>query len=128
MPYSKRLFRQAAVFIFLVSLQSLSLFAQSTPESLPKLLTQREQMEVREAWLKKRLGTLLPAMMKRHGIDMWIVVNEEFNGDPVTPHITPPIPIVGRRDIFIFIDRGTSLERTRWSAMTKNGSRTITEW
>jgi hypothetical protein len=60
---------------------------------------------------EKALGTLLPAMMKRHGIDMWIVVNEEFNSDPVTPHITPPIPIVGRRDIFIFIDRGNSLER-----------------
>lgn len=78
---------------------------------MPKLLTQREQMEVREGWLRKRLGTLLPGMMKRHGVDMWIVVNEEFNSDPVTPHITPPIPIVGRRDVFIFIDRGNSLER-----------------
>ncbi|HRK50457.1 MAG TPA: M24 family metallopeptidase, partial [Pyrinomonadaceae bacterium] len=68
-------------------------------------------MEVREGWLRKRLGTLLPGMMKRHGIDMWIVVNEEFNSDPVTPHITPPIPIVGRRDVFIFIDRGETIER-----------------
>ncbi|HEX6278772.1 MAG TPA: M24 family metallopeptidase [Pyrinomonadaceae bacterium] len=78
---------------------------------MPKLLTQREQMDVREAWLKKRLDTLLLPMMKRHGIEMWIVVNEEFNSDPVTPHITPPIPIVGRRDMFIFIDRGTTLEK-----------------
>ncbi|MDM7920992.1 MAG: M24 family metallopeptidase, partial [Pyrinomonadaceae bacterium] len=52
-----------------------------------------------------------PGMMKRHGIDMWIVVNEEFNSDPVTEHIVPPIPIVGRRDLFIFIDRGDRLER-----------------
>ena len=79
--------------------------------AMPKLLTQREQMDVREAWLKKRLGTLLLPMMKRHGVEMWIVANEEFNSDPVTPHITPPIPIVGRRDIFIFIDRGERLER-----------------
>ncbi len=78
---------------------------------MPRLLSQREQMEVREGWLRKRLGKLLPGMMKRHGIDMWIVVNEEFNNDPVTPHITPPIPIVGRRDVFIFIDRGETLER-----------------
>ncbi len=78
---------------------------------LPKLLTQREQMDVREQWLRKRLGSLLLPMMKRHGIEMWIVVNEEFNSDPVTPHITPPIPIVGRRDLFIFIDRGERLER-----------------
>ena len=79
--------------------------------AMPKLLTQREQMDVREKWLMKRLGSMLLPMMKRHGIEMWIVVNEEFNGDPVTPHITPPIPIVGRRDIFLFIDRGQRIER-----------------
>lgn len=79
--------------------------------AMPKLLSQREQMDVREAWLRKRLGSLLLPMMKRHGIEMWIVVNEEFHSDPVTPHIVPPIPIVGRRDIFIFIDRGERLER-----------------
>jgi Xaa-Pro aminopeptidase len=78
---------------------------------MPRLLTQREQMDVRENWLRKRLGSLLLPMMKRHGIEMWIVVNEEFKSDPVTAHIVPPIPIVGRRDLFIFIDRGERIER-----------------
>ena len=79
--------------------------------SMPKLLSQREQMDVREEWLKKRFDTLLLPMMQRQGIDMWIVVNEEFHSDPVTEHIVPPIPIVGRRDLFVFIDRGGKLER-----------------
>lgn len=79
--------------------------------AMPRLLSQREQADVREQWLKKRLGSLLLPMMRRHGVEMWIVVNEEFNSDPVTPHIVPPIPIVGRRDLFIFIDRGEQLER-----------------
>src|SRR5688500_14640496 len=79
--------------------------------AMPQLLSQREQADVREQWLRKRLGTLLLPMMKRHGIEMWIVVNEEFHSDPVTPHIVPPIPIVGRRDLFVFIDRGERLER-----------------
>ncbi|MGQ0543339.1 MAG: M24 family metallopeptidase [Blastocatellia bacterium] len=78
---------------------------------MPKLLSQLEQMDVREQWLRKRLGSLLLPMMKRHGIEMWIVVNEEFHSDPVTEHIVPPIPIVGRRDFFIFIDRGERIER-----------------
>ncbi|HVF46987.1 MAG TPA: hypothetical protein VNA17_05415, partial [Pyrinomonadaceae bacterium] len=78
---------------------------------MPKLLTQREQADVREGWLRKRIGSLLLPMMKRHGVEMWIVVNEEFKSDPVTPHIVPPIPIVGRRDVFVFIDRGERLER-----------------
>ncbi|HBE82101.1 MAG TPA: hypothetical protein DDW24_04885, partial [Blastocatellia bacterium] len=112
MPNSKRLFILSTVLIFSFSLLASPARSQDRwGDPMPKLLTQREQMEVREGWLRKRLGTLLPGMMKRHGIDMWIVVNEEFNSDPVTPHITPPIPIVGRRDIFLFIDRGNSLER-----------------
>ncbi len=78
---------------------------------MPKLLSQREQMEVRERWLMMRLGATLLPMMKRHGIEMWIVVNEEFNSDPVTEYIVPPMPIVGRRDVFIFIDRGERIER-----------------
>ena len=78
---------------------------------MPKLLSQREQADIREQWLKKRLGSLLLPMMKRHGIEMWIVVNEEFHTDPVTPHITPMVPIVGRRDLFVFIDQGERIER-----------------
>ncbi|MGB7208644.1 MAG: M24 family metallopeptidase [Pyrinomonadaceae bacterium] len=78
---------------------------------MPKLLSQREQADIREQWLRKRLGSLLLPMMKLHGIEMWIVVNEEFHNDPVTPHIVPPIPIVGRRDLFVFIDRGERIER-----------------
>jgi len=78
---------------------------------MPKLLSQREQLQVRSAWLRQRLDNLLLPMMKRHGIDIWIVVNEEFHNDPVTEHIVPPIPIVGRRDFFVFVDRGDRLER-----------------
>jgi Xaa-Pro dipeptidase len=78
---------------------------------MPKLLSQRQQMDVRESWLRKRLGSMLLPMMKKHGIEMWIVVNEEFHSDPVTEHIVPPIPMVGRRDFFIFIDQGQRIER-----------------
>jgi Xaa-Pro aminopeptidase len=103
------------IFLFALLLFSSTLFAQNRSDEpippMPKLLSQREQMDVREQWLQKRLGSLLLPMMKRHGIEMWIVVNEEFKSDPVTAHIVPPIPIVGRRDIFIFTDQGQRIER-----------------
>ncbi len=83
-----------------------------TIEPLPKLLSLREQTAVRERWLKKRLDTLLLPMMRRHGISMWIVTTEEFHPDTIAEYIAPPIPYVGRRDFFIFADRGTDkLER-----------------
>jgi Xaa-Pro aminopeptidase len=85
---------------------SLSVYAQKPNESLPKLLSQREQLAVRESWLKKRLDTMLLPMMRRQKIEMWIVTNEEFHADPVTAHIAPALPYVGRRDFFILADRG----------------------
>ena len=39
-----------------------------------RLLPPSEQLEVREGWLETRHGLLLD-MMRRHDIDMWIVVN-----------------------------------------------------
>jgi Xaa-Pro aminopeptidase len=99
-----------AAFLLSVLLSAVSVFAQNEIPTMPRLLSQREQMDVRERWLKSRFVLLHP-MMKRHGVDMWIVVNEEFKSDPVIEQIVPPIPIVGRRDLFIFIDRGDRLDR-----------------
>jgi Xaa-Pro dipeptidase len=75
-------------------------------DPLPKLLPVREQQMLRESWLKKRLDTMLLPMMRQQKIDMWIVVNEEFHADPVTEYIAPPLPYDGRREFFIFADRG----------------------
>src|SRR5687768_18501221 len=94
--------------VLLVFLLLAPAFAQ-TPngaESLPRLLSLREQQTVRETWLKKRLATMLLPMMRQQKIGMWIVTNEEFHPDPVISSIAPPIPIQGRRDFFIFADRG----------------------
>ena len=78
--------------------------AKSSEES-PKLLSWTEQIAVREAWLPKRYEMLL-TMMRRHEIDMWIVVNEEFHDDPLTEYVAPPRPYAGNRDTFVFVDAG----------------------
>ncbi len=100
------------IFCFL---QSSDAFAQNKNDEkilpLPKLLSLRKQMSVRSAWLQKRFDTLLLPMMRRHNVSMWIVTNEEFHSDAVTDQIVPPVPMVGRRDFFIFYDNGKTLER-----------------
>lgn len=97
--------RNIQISALLLLALSLPINAQ-TSNALPKLLSVREQQTVREGWLKKRLDTMLLPMMRQQKIDMWIVVNEEFHADPVTAYIAPPLPYVGRRDFFIFADRG----------------------
>lgn len=74
------------------------------PESAA-LLPWSEQIRIRESWLPKRHAMLLP-MMRRHGIAMWIVVNEEFHDDPLTQYIAPPRSYTGNRDLFVFVDAG----------------------
>ena len=99
--------RLLLISFFLMTALSSSLCAQSNSiERSPKLLSVREQQTVREQWLKKRLDAMLLPMMRKQNIAMWIVTNEEFHPDPVTAYIAPPLPYQGRRDFFIFADRG----------------------
>lgn len=83
----------------------LSACKRSQTDATPKLLSWSEQIAVRESWLPKRYDMLLE-MMRKHDIDMWIIVNEEFHDDPLTEYIAPPRPYVGNQDIFVFIDAG----------------------
>jgi Xaa-Pro aminopeptidase len=74
-------------------------------EPPPKLLAWSEQTRVREDFLERRHAALLP-LMRKHQLDWWIVVNEEFHDDPLTQAIAPPRPYAGNRDYFVFIDAG----------------------
>ncbi len=71
----------------------------------PTLLTWSEQNRVRDGFLEKKHALLLD-LMRKHQVEWWIVVNEEFHDDPLTPFVAPPRPYVGNRDIFVFIDAG----------------------
>jgi Xaa-Pro dipeptidase len=97
---------RAFLILFISLIPTASVQTKSSIEPLPKPLPVREQQAVRERWLKQRLDTMLLPMMRQQKIEMWIVTNEEFHPEPVVHHIAPPIPYQGRRDFFIFADRG----------------------
>ena len=54
-----------------------------------KILPFREQINVYNRWLEKRLDEVLPKLMKRENIDMWIVLAKEYNEDPVLMSLLP---------------------------------------
>jgi Xaa-Pro aminopeptidase len=89
----------------IVGIAFLSMTLVSVGEELPKLLPWSQQIAVREGWLAKRHQMILP-MMRKFGISMWIVANEEFHDDPLTQYVAPPRPYAGNRDFFVFIDTG----------------------
>lgn len=67
--------------------------------------TLREQAAMQQQWLEKRLDTFLPALMRKHGIDMWVLPMREYNEDPVFWSITAPETLAARRrTIYVFFD------------------------
>ena len=69
---------------------------------MPHLLPWSQQIAVREGWLVKRQALLLD-MMRRHNVEMWIVVNEEFHDDPLTEFVAPPRPYTVNRNFFVLV-------------------------
>lgn len=103
------------VFISLVLMGSFgsravsSLAAQEIARvgDLKNILPERERARIQNEWLKWRLENILPELMRREGIDMWLVINREYNEDPVYLSLVPrPIMFARRTSILIFHDLG----------------------
>jgi len=74
---------------------------------IPRILDLREQAEVRDAWLAKRLDTVVPKLMRREGIDMWLLIAREYNEDPVIETMLPATWLSARRrTVLMFYDPG----------------------
>ncbi len=69
--------------------------------------TLREQAAIQQAWVKERLEVNLPKIMRRQGVDMWVVSMREYNEDPVFRALVSPTSFAARRrTIYVFFDRG----------------------
>src|SRR5713226_8285668 len=96
-------YRALAFWAGLSLMTAISAAAQS-PKPLPPL---REQAEVQQQWLKLRLERVLPALMRKHGVQMWLVICREYNEDPVfLSLVSPTVFAARRRTIYVFFDRG----------------------
>jgi hypothetical protein len=63
----------------------------------PHILSQREQAAVIDEWLEERIQTLLPTLMDRTEIDMWVIISREYNEDPVIKTFLPATWHAARR-------------------------------
>lgn len=75
------------------------------------VLSQREQAKVIDELLDDRLKNLLPGLMKREGIDMWVVISREYNEDPVIKTLLPATWMAARRTtMLVMFDKGNQME------------------
>jgi hypothetical protein len=97
--------------IFLLSILGISSITAQM-DIMPQLLPIREQARVIDEILEDRMDNLLPSLMKREGLDMWIVISREYNEDPVMKTMLPSTWLSARRrTIMVFYDNGEKLEK-----------------
>jgi Xaa-Pro aminopeptidase len=65
----------------------------------------REQAAVRDRWLTQRLLDVLPGLMDRADIDLWLIVGREYNEDPVLPTLLPATWLSARRRTILALHR-----------------------
>jgi hypothetical protein len=77
--------------------------------SYPKILAERDRADVIDEVLNDRYNNLLPQLMRREGIDMWILISREYNEDPVMKTMLPAEWLSARRrTIMVFFDTQNS--------------------
>lgn len=81
--------------------------SETLSQTVPPVLPLRTQAKLRDAWLAERLDTLVPALMRENGVDMWILVAREYAEDPVVSTMLDAKSFhARRRTILVFFDPG----------------------
>ncbi len=80
----------------------------------PLILPEKDRARVINEILEDRFDNLLPSLMRREGIDLWIIISREYNEDPVMRTMLPAEWLSARRrTVMVFFDPGPgkSLEK-----------------
>jgi Xaa-Pro aminopeptidase len=106
---------------------NISAFGQpGTTYPADRVLTHREQAALVKSWILERFDTVLPALMRREKIDMWIIVSREYNDDPVFRSMSPMTTYSSRRrTILVFSDRGGRVDRLSIGRFDYDGLYTV---
>ncbi|PKK88568.1 MAG: hypothetical protein CVV62_01890 [Tenericutes bacterium HGW-Tenericutes-7] len=75
----------------------LFLFTFIIVQTQAQILSEKERSEIRDQIIEDRLVNLLPQLMDRADIDMWIVMSREYNEDPVIRSMLPSKWFAARR-------------------------------
>ncbi len=84
------------LYLFIITLicfQNISSFSQ--------VLDLKKQAAIIDEVLDERINQLLPSLMEKHKIDMWIIVSREYNEDPIIKTLLPATWLSARRRTII---------------------------
>lgn len=71
------------------------------------VLPMKDRAEIIDQLLEDKLKNTLPVLMRREGIDMWVVMSREYNEDPIIKTLLPATWLAARRrTILVMYDPG----------------------
>lgn len=102
------------ILVFLIFLGVMS--CSKTPPSKNEyaILDEKERAALKDALLEDRFQHVLPQLMDKTGIDMWLLISREYNEDPVLKTMLPATWLNARRRTIIVFYRdkeNNTLER-----------------
>lgn len=111
------------LFLLLFFSFSLSSFSQV-------ILPEVERARLVDEILEERLDSLLPALMDRSGIDMWVLISREYNEDPVLKTFLPATWLSARRRTMLLFYRDKAAGRTDRLAVARYniGKSIVSAW
>lgn len=65
--------------------------------ALGQILSVKEREKTKDRWLKVRLDDILPAIMDKHQLDLWVIVGREYQEDPIAETLFPAAVDSSRR-------------------------------
>ncbi len=103
--------KRNAFNLFIITLLTTVLYAGTatadTEAIKEKILPLREQAKIQNDWLKWRFENILPSIMRDAGIDLWLIINREYNEDAVYFTLaTQPAAYSYRTTIVMLHDKG----------------------
>lgn len=81
-------------------------------QAFPEKISLKQESDWIDSNLMQRLDEIVPSLMRREHIDLWIISAREYNEDPVIRTMLPSTWFAARRrTILLFFDNGSSVER-----------------
>lgn len=90
------------LYLALLLAISPAVFASETANNTA-VLPERQQAQLIDELLQQRLTQILPPLMQRENIDMWLLISREYNEDPVLKTMLPATWLSARRRTMLVI-------------------------
>mgnify|MGYP003110678580 CR=1 FL=1 len=96
-------------------------FILITSYSQAQIASEKQRAEIINDILQDKFNNLLPALMERTGIDMWVLISREYNEDPVLKTMLPATWLnARRRTILVFYKPANSVSVERLAVARYN--------